>query len=277
MCGFAIPMPRPKAVPLSIERGADVFLFTKNLAEDHAFMTEGYKSGLLSKKRLNDAVTRILATKAALGLHKDRRAVNLEKAKTIIGCAEHKTWAKDCAEKTITLVKEEAGVLPLTTQKYKKLLFCSIESEKGVVYTVKEGVCENFRKMLAAEGFDVEEFVPSPNLEGNMQPFADFSKYDLILCLANISTKSNQTTVRIEWKQPMGANAPIHIETIPTVFISVENPYHLLDVPRLKTFINTYSSHDEVLEALVNKLMGRDTFCGVSPVDAFCGRWDTRL
>jgi beta-N-acetylhexosaminidase len=262
---------------LTIERGADVFLFTKNLAEDYAFMAEGYKTGLLSKKRLNDAVIRILAMKAALGLHRDRRVVNLEKAKTIVGCKEHKAWAKDCAEKTITLVKEQAGILPLTVKKYRKILFCSIEAEKGVVYSVKEGVCENFRNMLAAEGFDVEEFVPSPNLEGNMQPFADFSQYDLILYLANISTKSNQTTVRIEWKQPMGSNAPIHAETIPTIFISVENPYHLLDVPRLKTFINTYSSHDEVLEALINKLTGRDTFRGISPVDAFCGKWDTRL
>ena len=36
----------------------------------------------------------------------------------------------------------------------------------------------------------------------------------------------NQTTVRIEWQQPMGANCPHYINDIPTVFISIENPYH---------------------------------------------------
>jgi beta-N-acetylhexosaminidase len=83
--------------------------------------------------------------------------------------------------------------------------------------------------------------------------------------------------VRIEWAQPMGANFPHYIHDVPTIFISVENPYHLLDVPSIKTFINTYNSNDNVLDALIEKLMGRSTFKGKSPVDAFCGKWDTHL
>ena len=101
--------------------------------------------------------------------------------------------------------------------------------------------------------------------------------YDLILYAANISTKSNQTTVRLEWAQPMGLNCPHYITVIPTIFVSLENPYHLLDVPRIKTFINTYSSDEIVLDQLVEKLMGRSDFVGRSPVDAFCGKWDTHL
>lgn len=278
MCGFAIPMPRSKAVPLSIERGADIFLFTRSLAEDFAFMVEGYKSGLLTEKRLNDAVTRILATKAALRLHKDRRIIEPEKAKRIVGCKEHHSWTRECAEKSITLVKEQAGVLPLSPDRYKKILFCPIESSQGVVYTTKEGVCKKFAELLSAEGFDVDEFVTRPGWEGNMQPYRDIvGKYDLILYVANMATKSNQTTVRIEWQQPMGANVPIYVEDVPTVFISVENPYHLLDVPRIKTYINTYGSHDEALQSLIDKLTGRSSFRGVSPVDAFCGKWDAAL
>lgn len=101
--------------------------------------------------------------------------------------------------------------------------------------------------------------------------------YDLFIYLSNLATKSNQTTVRIEWAQPMGANVPQLIQQIPTIFISIANPYHLLDVPRVKTFINCYEASDSVIAALTDKLMGRSDFCGISPVDAFCGRWDTRL
>jgi beta-N-acetylhexosaminidase len=75
----------------------------------------------------------------------------------------------------------------------------------------------------------------------------------------------------------MGLNVPIYIESIPTVFISLENPYHLLDVPRIKTFINTYNSSDVVLDNLIRKLTGKSDFSGKSPVDPFCGKWDTRL
>ena len=110
-------------------------------------------------------------------------------------------------------------------------------------------------------------------------PRSDFytENYDYIIYLANLVTKSNQTTVRIEWQQPMGANCPHYLTSIPTIFISGENPYHLLDVPRVKTYINTYSSDKIVLEELVEKLMGRSEFEGTSPVDAFCGKWDARL
>ena len=57
----------------------------------------------------------------------------------------------------------------------------------------------------------------------------------------------------------------------------MENPYHLLDVPRVKTFINSYDSADCTLDAIVDKLLGRSEFKGISPVDAFCGKWDTHL
>ena len=103
------------------------------------------------------------------------------------------------------------------------------------------------------------------------------NRYDLIIYVANLTTKSNQTVVRIEWKQPMGADCGHYINDIPTIFISLENPYHLLDFPRVKTYINCYSNNDSCIRALVEKLCGRSPFRGKSPVDPFCGKWDARL
>ena len=57
----------------------------------------------------------------------------------------------------------------------------------------------------------------------------------------------------------------------------MENPYHLLDVPRVKNFINAYTNTEENIDALIEKLMGRSEFKGKSPADVFCGKWDTRL
>ena len=196
----------------------------------------------------------------------------------MLGCEEHRSWARQAADASVTLVKEEPGVLPLDPAHKKRVLFYPIESEQGVNYSVKAGVCAHFAEMLRAEGFEVTVFEPSPNHEG-IAVRSDFYKnnYDYMIYLANMSTKSNQTQVRIEWKQPMGSDCPHYVNAVPTIFISVENPYHLLDVPRVKTFINAYNSNDCVLEAVMDKLMGRSAFKGVSPVDAFCGKWDTHL
>jgi beta-N-acetylhexosaminidase len=259
-----------------------MFLFARSLEEDLEFMKQGVKDGIITQERLNEAVTRILATKAALKLHKKKATGELvpskEKALQVLGCEEHRTWAAECADKAITLVKEERGVLPISPARYKRVLYYDIEGKEGYAYTIRVGVAEQFRLLLEKEGFVVDRFNPDIGREGMLMPQTNIvGKYDLIIYLANLSTKSNQTTVRIEWAQPMGTNVPVYMETIPTIFISVENPYHLLDVPRVKTFINTYCSTDIVLQTLMDKLMGRSGFKGKSPVDAFCGKWDTRL
>lgn len=279
MAGFMTPMDRKYAVPQSIANGADLFLFNRNIQEDLEYMRFGVEEGIITKERLDEAVIRILALKAALNLHKQNEDINIEDAKRIVGCEEHRKWAADIADQAITLVKEEKGVLPLDSKK-KRVLFYPIESKagyKGSAYAVKTGVCAHFAEMLEKEGFEVDYFEPSPLFEGATPRCDSVKKYDYLIYMANMSTKSNQTTVRIEWEQPMGANCPSYVNCVPTIFISVENPYHLLDVPRVKTYINTYGADDASLNALMEKLMGRSEFKGKSPVDAFCGKWDTRL
>lgn len=278
MCGYAIALDRRKALPLSIEAGCDMILFTKNLQEDYSFVLEGYRNGQISEERLEDALSRVLGMKAALKLPWRNESYSLEKAEKVVGCPEHQLWAREAAEASITLVKNLDQILPLSSDQYKRILYVPLESEKGVVYSAKDGVCQRFAGLLEKEGFEITVFEPDPALEGNMRSYQSYlESFDLILYAANIVTKSNQTTVRIEWKQPMGADVPIFITTIPTVFVSFENPYHLLDVPRIRTFINAYSSTDDVQEVLVDKLMGRSEFKGQNPVDAFCGKWDTHL
>ncbi len=279
MAGFTLPMSRSKAVPFSIAAGADMFLFARNLEEDFQFMLEGIEDGTIAPERLDEAVTRILATKAALGLHKNIPQLNPEKAKAIVGCKEHQDWAEGCANKAITLVKEQKGVFPITPDRYKRILFYPIEPMEGGEgnYKVK-AACSKLKELLEHEGFEIDTFVPQPFGEGFTTKYNEIvAKYDLILYAANLSTKSNQTVVRIEWKQPMGADCGHYINDVPTVFISLENPYHLLDFPRVKTYINCYSNNDYCLHQLVEKLTGRSEFKGKSPIDPFCGKWDTRL
>ena len=278
MAGFDAAMPRDKAVPAAIAAGCDMFLFTKNLDEDYSFMVRGVEEGVITKERLDEAVLRILALKASLGLHKKNNIPSLENAKKVLGCEKFRGYARDIADKSITLVKEQKGVLPLTAEKYKRVLVYDIESgENPLGYARASGIFEKVRPLLEKEGFDVTRFVPKPGNEGKTTPFKEIAEnYDLILYFCNLATKSNQTTVRIEWLNPMGSNVPRYVASVPTVFISTENPYHLLDVPMVRTYVNTYGINEYTLPLLVDKLVGRSAFTGKSPVDPFCGKWDAR-
>ncbi len=279
MAGYTLAMPRNKAVPTSIQNGADVFLFSRNFEEDYKYMLEGVKSGLLSRERLDEAVTRVLAMKAALGLDKNVY-VSEGRHYDTVGSTEHIEWSRQCADEAITLVKAEDGVLPLSPEKYKRILLFPVQPKPGGAgqYIVTDGVMDDIIARLRAEGFSVHKYRPTKVREGELPSYKKMiGRYDLMLYIANVRTKSNQTTVRIEWAQPMGANCMHYMHDVPTIFVSLENPYHLLDVPRVKTYINTYSSNSRCREMLIEKLMGRSPFRGTNPVDPFCGMWDTKL
>lgn len=61
---------------------------------------------------------------AALKLHLG--AAEELKADSVSGIEkpEYKQWAKECSDKSVTLAKEEKGVLPILPQRYKKILLC---------------------------------------------------------------------------------------------------------------------------------------------------------
>ena len=288
MAGFTIAMSREQAVPASIAAGCDVFLFTQDLEEDLDYMMQGVQSGILTMERLDEAVSRILALKASLKLHKRKDAGTLvpdESALKVLNCAEHRSWAAECADKAITLVKDTQNLLPLTVEKHKRVLLYVL-GDAGGYLDEGGGSSAKFIKLLEDHGFVVTRFDYSQFAGASMwtalnimrKPVRELKEeYDLVLYYASLKTASNQTVVRITWAQPMGIDVPKFVSDIPTAFVSVDNPYHLQDVPRVKTFVNGYTSSEYVVEALVDKLLGKSQFQGINPVDPFCGYWDAEL
>ena len=272
MVGFTAAMSREKAVPYAIECGCDMFLFNKDLEEDFEFMKKGYENGMLSEARLLDANRRILALKAALKLHHKKKAMQLvpeEKALDILRCQKHVSWAKELADKSITLVKETQSLLPLKPDKHKRILLEILGD-----FSSNERIIATLKKELEVRGFEVFVYEPEDFSKGvdNVMEFKQ--KYDLVFYIGNVENASNKTTNRINWYTffGQGNNVPWFIHEVPTLFASVANPYHLFDVPMMKTYINCYSNHQYVLESLVEKIMGESTFKGKSPIDPFCGK-----
>ncbi|WP_313638539.1 hypothetical protein [Paenibacillus sp.] len=192
-------------------------------------------------------------------------------------CEEHEKWAQECADQAITLVKDTQSLLPISPERHKRILFFSLGDDVG--HYSSEVSYRTLVEQLEREGFVVDIF-NRENLDfswmmTSIESLTD--KYDLAIYCANIVTMSNQTVVRINWAPPMGADMPWFLQELPTLFISTASPYHLQDVPQVKTFINTYSSSEYIYEALVEKLLGRSPFKGVNPVDPFCNYWESKL
>ena len=277
MVGFCSAMDRATAVPLSIENGCDMFLFNRNMEEDFRLMREGYEKGILSDARLEEAVKRILATKAAMHLPEKQEKGQLvpdASALDILNCETYDCWAKECADEGVTLVKDVQNLLPIDPKKHKRVLL-----ELMGDFPSNKRVCESFVQELEARGFEVTVYEPEgfEVMEDSVESFK--SRYDLIFYVGNIETASNKTVSRLNWHTMfgLGNNMPWMVHEMPALFVSVGNPYHLLDAPMIKTFVNGYCNSEYVIHAVVEKLCGDSEFKGKSPIDPFCGKLDLKL
>lgn len=298
MLGLTGAMKRSKLLPTAIAAGCDLFLFFNDPDEDFEYMMNGYKEGIITEDRLQEALERILGLKAMLGLHKKAKTEILplkEEALSKIGLPENKALFKEVADKAITLVKDKQDIWPITPDKYKRILLVDVKGVQGgfgALIGSREKAVDSMKELLEEKGFEVtvwesteERIMKLPeeergaaiaNVYAQKRPITELTDhYDLVINIANVNPGTVQ---RIVWPASKGTpDIPFYIHEVPTIFISVQYPYHLADVPQVKTYINAYDSRKQTLEVLVEKLMGKSEFKGDSPVDAFCGFIDTHI
>jgi len=260
MGGFCMHKARRDAVPAAIEAGCDMLVFNTDFEEDYGYILAALDDGRLSRQRLDEAVTRILALKAKVCFEKP-----LEES---VPAAQ---WHEDCADKAITLVKNKAPhVLPISTEKYPHVRLVTLGKDDILDGSVKAIT----KEILEQQGFEVECYDPfADDLHGS----SNLPEDRLTLYMANYEHASNQTTVRINWCPKHALDIPRFINEETSIFVSLASPYNLQDVPMVRTYINAYTATRTTIRLTIEKLMGKSEFKGVSPVDAFCGLPDTRL
>ena len=258
MGGYCMAIARRDAIPASIMAGSDMLVFSTDFQEDYGYMMDALKDGRLSRERLEEAVTRILALKAVTRRSYPEADVDVRAA------------AEECADHAVTLVKNIQDVLPVTKEHFPKIRLVLLGEDELFDGSVKDTAVS----YLKNEGFYVEIYEP---YKDDLHGTSGLPDDRLTLYLCNMPTRSNQTTIRISWCKKHALDSPRFVNEEKSIFISLSNPYHLQDVPRVRTYINCYSATKALLTAALDKILGKSEFKGVSPVDAFCGLPDTRL
>ncbi|MGN1306928.1 MAG: glycoside hydrolase family 3 protein [Faecousia sp.] len=260
MGGYCMAMARRDALPAAIMAGCDMLVFNTDFGEDYGYLLDALADGRLTMERLDEAVLRILALKARV-CRKTTETVPVPAAR----------WHREAADRAITLVKNtQPEKLPMTPERYPKLRLITLGKDAIADGSVREIAKEYLEK----QGFQVEVYDPfADDLHGT----AGLASDRLTLYMANYEQASNQTVVRIQWCPKHALDMPRFVHEEVSVFVSLANPYHLQDVPRIRTYVNAYTATKTTIALTIDKLMGRSAFHGVSPVDAFCGLPDTVL
>ena len=304
MVGMTNRMKRKDMLPAAINAGCDMFLFFNDPEEDYNWMLEAYNNGVISEERMVEALTRILGLKAAKGMHKKSREELCGTDEELVAALqnpEYKAVAPAISKDCLTLVKyKDEGVLPLDPNKTKRVMIVHVKGVPNPLMALaaaamgfgagKKTPAEKLRDRLIDKGFDAHIYVspiekmqkmiaagekPSLNLYfAGKNAIADFTaENDLVITLLDVANGHPSFGL-----SKGGGEIPWYVHEMPVVGISVNKPTMLADVPMLRTYINTYDSNDDTMDALVEALLeGPEAFKGVDPIDSYCGMFDTHM
>jgi len=273
MAGLTSFAARETSVPEVIENGCDMFLFSPHPEQDYQFMLKGLRDKRLSEQRLEDAVTRILALKAALGLHKksvDQRIAPLSSVKEIVKSREHMALAANAAEKSITKVKDIHKTLPLSPHKHRRIVVIG-SGAPGMFPGAPRKEMSVFTDELKARGFELRPFDPkAPPARENA---------DLLLYVFAVESSLGLSHIHVDWlaeQKGLDTGMARYWHDLPTLMISFGHAYYLRDAPRVPTYVNAYSTTAASQRAAARCITGESPFEGTSPVDVFGDAPDTR-
>lgn len=267
MGGLTSQGPRSTILPMIIQNGCDMLLYSENPYIDMSYLGSALQDGRLTAERLDMAIARILGLKASLGLHTHEKERESPRPLDQEDQIRIERMVDSCFENSITLVKDTQNIIPLSPKTQNRVLLFQTPQTKIPFDTTYD-----FEPFLTAKGFSVTHAKEGLDIDPDL--------FDIIIYALNQFEMFGSGSYTIEW--PLLHNGLFkgfhrYWDLIPTIMISLNNPFHLYEAPRVKTYINAYSSHNKTLSALCDMLVGELPFTGENPIDPFCSLDEARL
>jgi beta-glucosidase len=107
-------------IETSVDAGMDMFMVSAKYRELYNLLLELVREHRVGMARIDDAVTRILRVKFAMGLMDGRSNLADRKLHASFGSAAHRQVARECVRETLVLLKNNGRVLPVS-KKLKRI------------------------------------------------------------------------------------------------------------------------------------------------------------
>jgi beta-N-acetylhexosaminidase len=239
---------------LAIEAGVDQLLRPPEMDLAYNSVLDAVQNGRISERRIDRSVLRILKLKYEKGLFRNPY-VNVDKIDDRVGTPKHLAAAERITDKTVTVVKNEAGLLPLS------------DEPRSVLVT---GYGQTATATLGAEL--TERGATTTVASTGSQPS------DAAIADAVAKAQANDVTVVLTMKawdtrvtDPEARQQRLVHELLatgkPVIVVAVYDPYDIAHVTEAPTFVTTYSFNVVSLPSLAKLLYGEISPAGRLPVD----------
>ena len=250
-----------EAAKLAVQAGADVLIQPLDVSETVAAVVEGVTAGRYPEARLDTSVRRILMSKHRLGLAA-RRTVDLDSIRALVGREDHRRSADRIAERSITLVRDSLGQLPLQR-------LARTARVLSVTYARRTD-------LAAGAAFDAELRSVFTRLRSEVvnadDAAPDFSR--LVRAADSVDVVIVSSYVSHAWDATTAAAPRGFVDFVrqlvtrgrQPIVVAMGNPYLLRQVPTVPAYLVAWGGFPVSQQAAARALLGRTEITGRLPV-----------
>jgi len=252
--------------------GNDMVIIPGDVAGAYDGLLRAVKSGEISAARIDESVLKILRMKASVGLEQNR-FVDLSAVETEVARPANLAVARQVAERGITLVRDEAKLVPL-----KAVANATHGAIVAVVFTDHARATESGRTFAnelrkRAPGAVVYYVDATTAAQLHDEVLKAAAAADTIIAVAEAMPNPRRTTEghtggsasldsqSLDLLKSLVSDAPLK-----TIVAALGNPYTGGAIPTLKTYLCTFSDIPLSAASLVGALFGETPIGGHLPV-----------
>ena len=246
-----------KAAVMAVKAGADIICISHTLSlqiESCNAIKEAVLNGEIAEKRIDESVDRIINMKRKYNLFENPYP-DMQKVDKMVGCADHREFAKSISSRSITLVKDKKRLIPV---KYKNIVSISTEPAAltGADDTIikKETFCKAVKEELGGEAY-VMLLDPDDDAIKNM---VEMCKGADVVIIGTYNANLNKGQAKLVNKiNRINGN---------TIVVSLRNPYDIMVFDDVPAYICAYEYTKLSLKSVIDVLKGRQKAVGSLPV-----------
>jgi beta-glucosidase-like glycosyl hydrolase/CubicO group peptidase (beta-lactamase class C family) len=247
-------------IVLAVKAGNDIILLPPQPSIAINSIYNAVTNGEISEGRIEKSVRKILSAKRWLRI--DRKlTINTHSIIDSINNSTNKSLAKKIAEQSLTLIKNDAGVIPLDLSKYENISCVTITDGDG------NETATYFQHLLSRRLGDIKSLLITNKTKrrGFNSAISSIKKSDLILIPVFMEVKEEKGKEKLRREQLRFIKKVLRLEE-PVILISFKNPYLLSSFPITRTYLNTYSYTLASQQACLKALLGETNITGRLPV-----------
>jgi beta-N-acetylhexosaminidase len=255
--------PGPAAV-LAVKAGNDVVLHSPDDGAAFAALRAAVTSGEIPEAQLNASVERILRAKARAGLHRSKH-VNLDAISNVVGTRANRAVADEVSQRSITLLKDDRGAVPLKLPREAQILYLSVldfPSGWRIGAPSRVFAPELRRRWPGTTAVELSDRSSAAEIElvRAMAP-----RYDAIV--ASVFVRAGSASGRMDLSPALQRLLQeLGHRDRPMVTVFFGNPYVATFVPELPAMMFTYDFYDRAEASAVRALVGEAPIRGRLPI-----------